>query len=735
MRDNFDADEISKSPATREAWSRRDFLETGLAATSGLIVAFIMPPMAQKVFAQQPKTPLPTAPNAFIHIAPDNSVTMIINKLEMGQGVNTSLAQLIAEELECDWTKIKSISASVNPVYNHTYFGMQMTGGSSSLNSSWDQHRKLGASMREMLKAAAAKRWKVNLSEVSAAEGYVTHAKHGKLSYGELANEANHMPFPKDVKLKDPKDFKVIGKSMPRLDAPDKTNGKAIFGIDVRIPGLMFASIARPPVPSATVVSVDTSAAEKVPGVKKVIKLDDRVGVFATNTYAAKKGRDALQIKWDLKGNDQFSDDTLFGELRTASAKPGLLAKASGDSVKGLAAAKKVFEADYEFPFLAHAPMEPLNCTIDYNGKKATLWAGFQMPTMDRTVAAKTLGLAPEKVDMQTTYAGGSFGRRACKTSDYVLEACQFAKVLKKPFKITNSREDDFAAQFYRPMNFHRVRWGLDEKKEIAGWHHHVIGHTVMGGSVFGAMMIKDGLEATVTEGTSDTPYAINNFRCEQTRVTTPITTLWWRSVGHTHNAFVMETMMDEVAEAAGKDPIEMRKNMLAASPRHLQVLEELVRLSGWGNRKAPHGRAWGVAIHESFKSVVGNVVEVSYEKGETRVHKVWSAVHCGSVVNPEGAKSQVESSVAFGISAALYQKIRIDKGRIVTANFLNDDYRVLRIQEMPEVQVAFVSTQDTPTGLGEPGLPPVAPAIANALYRLTSKRVRRLPIGNEKLV
>jgi isoquinoline 1-oxidoreductase beta subunit len=728
------------------AVSRRDFLKTSAVAVGGWVVAFHVPAFARKAFAAGGPPAMPLKPNAFVHIAPDNTITLIINKLEMGQGVNTSLAQLIAEELECDWTKIRSVSAPVDPAYNHTVFGMQMTGGSSALASSWDQHRRIGAAMRETLKLAAARKWGVPVSELTALDGPVRHRAHGQLSYGELADAAAKLEMPadilKDVALKDAKSFKVIGQSMKRVDAADKSNGKAVFGMDVRLPGMLYASVERPPVPGATLVSVGDAAARKVPGVVRVVKLDDRVAVLATNSHAARMGREELKLKWNLHGGDKFSDASLADGLRKQAAKPGLSVKKTGDAQQGLASAKTRFTADFEFPHLAHAPMEPMNCTIDFDGHKASLWGGFQMPTMERTVAAKILGIAPEKVEINTTYAGGSFGRRACKASDYVTEAARFAKVVKKPLKIVWTREDDMRGGYYRPMNFHRVSWGLTEDKKLAGWEHHIVGNTVIGGSPFEAMMVKNGIESTVTEGVSDTLYEIPNFSCEQTRVKTPVTTLWWRSVGHTHTAFVMESVIDEVAEAMGEDPLKVRRRHLAKAPRHLAVLDELEKLSGWGRKKPPEGRAWGLAIHESFNSVVGNVVEVSVEKAgamagamaggasRVRVHRVWSAVHCGQVVNPEGAKSQVESSVAFGISAALFQKITLEHGRVTSGNFI--DYRVLRINEMPQVEVAFVASTEPPTGLGEPGLPPVAPAIASALYRLTGKRVRKLPLGPE---
>ncbi len=711
------------------ALNRRDFLVSGLTGLAGLVVAFHLPVGAQKAFMAEAATPLAASavPNAFIHIAPDNTITMMINKLEMGQGVNTSLAQLIAEELECDWKMIRSVSAPVAPVYNHTVFQTQMTGGSSALSSSWQQHRKIGAAMREMLKTAAANRWKVPLSEVTAKNGHVLHKTKGSLSYGELATEAGALKLPQDPPLKNAKDFKVIGHSMKRVDAAEKSNGKAIFGMDVRIPGMIYACVARPDMDGQKLDSFDEKAAKKIPGVIDVVKFrDNHIAVLAKNTFAAIEGKDALKAKWKDNQYSTASTESIYKELKEATHKKSVVAKTIGDADAGMKNASKQLEAVYEFPYLAHAPMESMNCTVNYDGEKAEIWSGHQMPTIDQGVAAGILGLKPEEVKVNTVYAGGSFGRRASKASDYVVIACHLAKEIKRPLKMVFSREDDMHGGYYRPMNVHRVELGFDDKKNLLAWRHYIAGHSVIAGSVFEAMMVKNGLESTVTEGVSDTHYNIKNFHCEQTRVYSPLTTLWWRSVGHTHTAYVMETMIDEVAVETKTDPMTLREQLLKDSPRHLQVLKILKGMTGWGKNKAPKGRAWGLAVHESFNTVVGQVVEVSIEENIPRVHKVWAAVHCGTVVNPEGAKTQVESSIAYGLGAFLYQKIDLKDGKIVQTNF--DDYEVLKIENMPEVKVEFVKTDEPPTGLGEPGLPPIAPAVANALFRLDGKRVRSLP-------
>lgn len=709
---------------------RRSFLGSSLTFTGGLLVSFYLPFKIGKAFAADAPAAAaaPLAPNAFIHIAPDNSITMVINKLEMGQGVNTSLAQLIAEELECDWASIKSVSAPVDAVYNHPVFQMQMTGGSTALASSWDQHRKLGAGMREMLKTAAAKRWGVSTSQIKAEKGFMIHGTK-KLSYGELSEEAGKLPFPEKITLKKPGEYKIIGKSMKRVDAAAKSNGKAEFGMDVRIPGMLYVMVARPPIAGASLKSAQEAKAKAVKGVVDVVRFAGKVAVLATNTHSAKVGREALAAEWDIPAALQINNESLMASLRTNLGK-GAKSKDAGDVDAQLAKATKLIEAEYEFPYLAHAAMEPMNCTINFDGKTADLWSGHQMPTVDRNTAAKILGITPEKVNLNTTYAGGSFGRRASKTSDYVVEAAELAKVVKKPIKIVWTREDDMRGGSYRPINIHRVKIGLNDKKQLLAWDHQLAGQSIMGGSFFEAMMPKTPTESAMVEGVEDTLYEMPAFRFTAAKVESPITSLWWRSVGHTHTAYVMETAIDELAEAMGQDPLALRRKMLKKSPRHLAVLDVLQKQTGWGRKKAPKGRAWGLAIHESFGSVVGHVAEVSVVDGLPKVHRIWSAVHCGQVVNPEGARTQVEGAIAFGLSA-LHQEIKIEGGRVVSGNFV--DYPVLRIQDMPKVEVAFAPSQEAPTGLGEPGLPPVAPAVANAFYQLTSKRVRKLPFTTEK--
>lgn len=711
--------------------SRRELLKLSAFGLGSFVVGFYIPfGDGLRVLANEAPAakggPLP-APNAFITIAPDDAITIIINKLEMGQGVNTSMAQLIAEELACDWTKIKTVSAPVNPIYNHTAMPVQLTGGSTSLSSSWVQYRSLGALMREMLVAAAATRWQVPASSCKAANGMVSHPSKGKLSYGALAADAAKQPMPAVPQLKSSKDFTIIGQSKPRIDALEKSNGTAKFGLDMRLPGMVFAMVAHEPVSGAKIVSLDDKAARAIKGVVDVVRFGEKVAVLATNTHAARKGRDALKINWNPSQAD-FSNASLIAQFRREAETLGAIADERGKVEEALQASPEKLELEYMVPFLAHASMEPLNVLVNYDGKTCEIWSGHQIPGIDAMASAKVLGIDPSLVKVNTTYAGGSFGRRASKTSDYVVVAVSLAKVVKRPLLLVYTREDDMRAGYYRPMALHKVTIGL-KGEELAAWDHRIVCQSIMKGSLFESS-IKNGVEEAAVEGIAKTPYDLKPFRCSQTLASTPLTTLWWRSVGNTHTAFAMESAIDELATATKADPLKLRKKLLKSSPRHMAVLELLEKESGWGKRKPAAGRAFGLAIHESFNSVVGYVAEVSMQDSRPRVHKVWAAVHCGQVVNPEVAKGQVEGSIAFGLSAVLYQEIMIEKGQIKSGNY--DDYPVVRMNEMPEVKVAFVPSQDPPTGLGEPGVPPIAAAVTNAAFVLTKQRLRTLPIGSK---
>ena len=711
--------------------SRRTFLKTGAVVGGGLVIGFYLPGPVQKVFAQAVLVnPVAYPPDAFIQIAADSSVRIVINKCEMGQGVFTSMSQLIAEELDCDWKKIVPVAASVNPVYNHTMYGpMQITGGSSSLISSYAQYRKIGATARAMLIQAAAKRWQVDPSSLKTDSGFVIHPIKGKLSFGELAEEANKVALPTDVVLKDPKKFKFIGKSLPRLDAHDKSTGKAIYGIDVRIPNMVRVMVVRPPVFGASLTGFDAASAKAVPGVVDVVQVGNRIAVLGKNTWAARKGRDLVMADWQMNGKDNISSESILADFKKSSEHPNLTPKVNPEAVHETAADANALSVEYEFPYLSHAAMEPLNCTVNYDGKTAEIWSGHQAPTIDQTYAAKIFGLANDKVKINAVYAGGSFGRRGSKDADYVSEACEIAKVLKRPIQVLWSREDDMKGGYYRPLAYHKARISVGKNGVPSAWHHTIVSQSIMAGSMMAAR-IGDGPDPTVTEGVTESAYDLGKMQVDLIMPRLDIPVLWFRSVGHTHTAFVMETLIDELAHRAKKDAIEYRRALLQKSPRHLAVLDLLKKKSPWG-KKAPKGHAYGIAVHESFNSVVGHVVEVSIVDGAPKVHQVWSAVHCGRVVNPEGAKTQVEGAIAFAMSAALYGNIKIESGIVTTTNF--DAYPIVRMKQMPKVEVLFVASEETPTGLGEPGVPPTGPAIANALFVLTGQRIRKLPIELSK--
>jgi isoquinoline 1-oxidoreductase beta subunit len=707
--------------------SRRQFLQSSATVAGGLVISFWLPGGGGRLaFAQAPHPPK-VSPNAFLRIGKDGSITVMVKHVEIGQGVTTSLPMILCEELECDWSKVGYELAPSAPEFAHTVFGIQMTGGSTSVSESFDQLRTVGAQARTMLMQAAASQWRVKLAEVRAEKGFVVGPGGKKLSYGQLADAAGKLPVPETVALKDPKDFKLIGKPTRRLDSLEKVEGKAKFGLDVQRKDLRTALIARPPVFGARVKSFNADKVKTVPGVTHVVEISNGVAVVATNFWAAKKGRDALEVDWELGPNARLSSTDLAQKFRESAKTAGRVAR-KADNPEAMKGAAKTIVAEYQVPFLAHAPMEPLNCTVEVRNDGAEIWTGTQFQGVDHGAAAKALGLKPEQVRLNTLLAGGGFGRRANPISDYVVEACELAKIVKGAVKAVWTREDDIRGGYYRPMYVHRVEAGLDSQGALAAWNHTIVGPSILAGTAFEAMLVKDGIDGTTTEGVADTPYDLPNMHVTLHTLDTGVPVLWWRSVGNSHTAFVMETMLDEIATATGKDPVELRRGLLAKNPRVLRVLELAAAKSGWGSA-LPKGRARGIAVHESFGSVCAQVAEVSLEGNNIRVHKVTAAFDCGLVVNPLTVEAQVQSAVAFGLSAALYSEITLKDGHVEQSNF--HDYRVLRMNEMPLVEVHLVPGGDKPTGVGEPGTPPVAPAVANALFALTGKRARQLPLAS----
>jgi isoquinoline 1-oxidoreductase subunit beta len=730
---NLGAQQLSDSsplpPAKSPRFARRDFLKTSAAIGSGLCIAAYIPELAARPLENSPATAGVFAPNAFVRIAPDDSVTVIANHSEMGQGIYTSLPMLLNEELEADWSKITVEPAPVDAAYNHTVFGMQMTGGSTTTPSEWERFRKMGAMARLMLIDAAAQKWSVPASECSVEKGLVLHKASGrKATYGSLAAAASQLKPPADIPLKDPKQFTFVGKPVRRLDTPSKTNGTAQFGLDVRLPGMLFALVARPPVFGGKVVSFDASEALKIKGVRAVEQIPSGVAVIADRFWPAKLGREKLKITWDDGENAKLSTSQMLADFSKQSASAGTVARKTGDASAALAAAAKTITAEYDVPYLAHAMMEPLNCVVDLRADGCELWTGTQFETVDRANAAQVAGLPPEKVKVNTTLLGGGFGRRANPASDFVVEAVHVAKVAKAPVKVIWTREDDLAGGWYRPMWHDRFAAGLDAAGNPVAWTHTIVGQSITAGTAFAAYTInKEGVDSTSVEGAADILYGIPNLQVDLHSPKIGVPVQWWRSVGHSHTGFSVESFFDEVAHAGGKDPYELRRTLLASQPRMSAVLNLVAEKAGWG-KPLPPGRGRGIATHFSFDSYVAQVIEASVEKdGSVRVHRVVCAVDCGRTVNPDIVKAQMEGGIIFGLTAALKTEITLENGRVQQRNF--NDYQMLRMFESPEIEVHIVPSEQNPTGVGEPSVPPVAPALANAIFAATGKRVRRLPI------
>ena len=712
---------------------RRDFLKTSAAVSGGLWISAWVPELASAAAKSAAAAGKVFAPNAFVRIAADESVTVIANHSEMGQGIYTSLPMLLNEELEADWSKITVEPAPVDAAYNHTVFGLQMTGGSTTTPSEWERFRRMGAMARVMLVEAAAQKWGVAASSCRVEKGVVIHAESGrKATYGSLADAAAQLKPPANVPLKDPKQFTLIGKPVRRLDTPSKVNGTAQFGLDVRLPGMVYAVVARPPVFGGKVVSVDAAEALRIPGVRAVEQVPSGVTVVAEKFWAAKVGRDKLKITWDDGENAALSTTKMREEFSKLSATPGAIARKAGDPAAALAGAAKTITAEYDVPYLAHAMMEPLNCVVDLRPDSCEIWTGTQFETVDRLNAAKVAGLPPEKVQIHTTLLGGGFGRRANPASDFVVEAMHVAKVAKAPVKVVWTREDDLAGGWYRPMWHDRFAAGLDADGNPIAWTHTIVGQSITQGTPFEAYTIKDGVDSTSVEGAADILYGIPNLQVDLHSPKIGVPVQWWRSVGHSHTGFSVEGFFDEVAHAGAKDPFELRRKLLANQPRMLAVLELAAEKAGWGKPLAK-GRGRGIATHFSFDSYVAQVVEASVEKdGTVRVHHVVCAVDCGRAINPDIVKAQMEGGIIFGLTAALKTEITLEQGRVQQTNF--HDYPMLRMFESPEIEVHIMPSEANPTGVGEPGVPPVASALANAIFAATGKRIRRLPIQTSEL-
>jgi isoquinoline 1-oxidoreductase beta subunit len=713
-----------------EKISRREFLTTSALAGGGLVLGFYLPVNG---FAFGDKLlPATFKPNAFIRLGQDGTVTFIVNHSEMGQGVYTSLPMLIAEELECNWQKVIVVAAPVDPVYNNPAFGAQGTGGSTSVRMEWERLAEAGATAREMLIAAAAKYWKVAPETCRAESGQVIQKNGRSLGYGKLAAAAAKMPVPKEVRLKKPEAYKIVGKKRHRLDSSAKINGTAEFGLDVQLPGMLTAVIAHPPVFGGKIKSFTTEKAKAVPGVMDVVQVSSGVAIIASGFPAAQKGREALETVWEEGEWARLNTQEMVTEYARVAATPGIIARKEGKPDLAYSGAALKITAEYSVPYLAHAAMETLNCTVDLRNDGCDIWTGTQSQTGDRNAAASVVGLKPEQVRIHTTFLGGGFGRRANPHSDFVVMAMEVAKLVKRPVKVVWSREDDMRGGYYRPLWYDRLIAGLDAGGNLIAWRHTIVGQSIITGTPFEGGMVKNGIDETSVEGAKDIPYAIPNLLIDLHSTKLGVPVQWWRSVGHSHNSFVVESFLDEVAHAAGKEPFEFRRSLLVDKPRHRGVLELAATKAGWGSR-LPTGIGRGIAVHESYGSYVANVAEVSVDaKGKVRVHRVVCAVDCGKTVNPDTIVAQMESGIVFGLSAALHGEITLKNGRVEQNNFHN--YPVLRINEMPQVEVHIVPSREKPGGVGEPGVPCVAPAVANAIFAATGHRIRHLPIREVNL-
>jgi isoquinoline 1-oxidoreductase beta subunit len=728
-------------PAPPAGVTRRSVLTAG--AAGGLVVAIggWMPQSARAAAGQGPEGGAAKAvfePNQFVSVGTDNIVTIVSKHHEMGQGNTTGLASLAADELDADWSLVRTEYAGANvKLYANLAFGMQGTGGSSAIANSYLQYRTAGATARAMLVSAAAQAWGVPADEIRTSNNTLTHASGRKATYGEMAAAAAKQTPPEKPVLKTPAQFTLMGHehATPRVDSPSKCNGTATYTGDVKLPGLLTAVIAFPPSFGAKLVSFDASAAKKVKGVTDVVAVPEGVAVVARGTWAAQQGRRALKVTWDESAGATLHSEALLAQYRELATQPGTpFAKpAALDAGQPAPVATKTVEALYEFPFLAHAPMEPQSCVAWLHDGMLETWAGHQFPTFDHQLAAKAAGLPLEKVKLHSLISGGSFGRRANAYSDFTVAAVNVAVAIKgrAPVRLQYTREDDMSAGLYRPMMVHAVQVGVDDAGKVASWKHGVVGQSIMAGTPM-AMMIKDGIDPTSVEGVFPSTYELPMMDGQLHSPALPVRPLWWRSVGNTHTAYVMETMMDRLAQAAGQDPLAYRLALMDKNPRGVAALKLVAQKAGWG-KAMPAGSAQGIAVHECFGTTVAQVAEVTLKDGKVHVDRVYCVVDCGIAVNPDVIKAQMEGCIGFALGALYYSEIELQAGRPLQRNF--DQYKALRIYEMPAIEVFIVPSTAAPTGVGEPGVPPLGPAVANAIVRAGGPAITRLPFARAGVV
>jgi isoquinoline 1-oxidoreductase beta subunit len=713
--------------------TRRQFL-IGTAAAAGLAVGYRLiaadPALAQSAPAAAAANPF----QAYVEVTPDNKVIIHSSQFEMGQGSYFGIATLVMEELDGDWAQVDVIGGAGNTaLYGNLAWGgfMQGTGGSTSMTSSWERYRKAGAAARTMLVAAAAKNWSVPAGEITVAGGVVSHGTDKRATFGELAQAASALPVPDNVELKPREKWTQIGSdSLKRYDSHGKTNGTQTYTIDLKMDGLVTAVMIHPPKFGAEVESFDAAKAKALDGVVDVVQTPRGIAVVGTNMWTAMKGRDLVEVKWNEAKAENRGTAEIMAEYNKAADGPGkATARNDGDAAGALASAAKVIEGHYEFPYLVHASIEPLNAVARVNEDGTIdVWGGHQMPDIYQAAAAQVGGTTPDKVKLHVMKTGGSFGRRAVSDADLVVEAVATAKALGpgKPVKVQWTRENDMRGGRYRPAYVHAIKAGLDKDGKIVALQDHIVGQSILGGSPMAAM-IKDGVDATSVEGASNLPYAIPNMKVELTTTDVNIPVLWWRSVGSTHTAYVMETFIDELAAAANRDPVEFRLSMLGDHPRHAAVLKLAAEKAEW-DKPLPEGRFRGVALHESFSTFVAEVVEITYKGGsDFTVDRVVCAVDCGTAINPDQIRAQMEGGIGFGLGAILQEELTLTGGVVDQENY--DTYTPLRIDQMPRIEVHIVPSTEPPTGVGEPGVPPIGPAVGNALRAATGKTIRKLPL------
>ena len=710
-------------------FGRRVFLQRTALVGGGLLLALALPPSTGGPRAAGEARSL----NAWLRISTDDSITIVVDRSEMGQGVYTALPMLLGEELEVDLSRIKILAAPVGEAYVNALNGGQITGTSNSVPEAWDKLRKAGAQARLMLIAAAAQRWHVNPSECHAANGKVVSAQGKTASYGQLAEAAAKLPVPKDVALKNPAQFRLIGKPLARLDTPDKVDGSAEFGLDVKLPGMLYAVIALSPTLGGKAASVDSTAASAMPGVRRVLSAASGVVVVADHFWQARKARDVVQISWDPGPNGRLDTPAIRALLDKAAAEPGVSALSrdevsaslkSGNAADALKKASKTFSAVYELPLVAHATMEPMNCTADVKADRCDVYVGTQVQQIAQSAAAEAAGLKPDQVNVHTTLLGGGFGRRL--EVDFVPAAVEASKAVGAPVKLIWTREDDMTHDFFRPPAREEVTAALDEKGHLLAWALRITGPSIT--ARFDPTN-KNPFDSVI-EYVQNFPYAVSNFDLRYTRQEIGIDVGYLRSVSHAPNCFAIESSIDELAAVGSRNPVDFRLELLAGKPRHTQVLKLVAERSGWGH--PPKGRYQGIAFMEGYTSHIAQVAEVSIEGGRLKVHKITCVIDCGQTVNPRIVESQLESGIIYGLSAALWGDITLQSGHVQQRNF--NDYRVLRLNETPEIDIHIIPSDAPPGGIGETGVPPVAPAICNAIFAATGKRLRSLPISAHPL-